>query len=283
MHLKSFRNLTLVVATGTLLLAGCTTGPAPAASEELRRADYYAQLGRSAMERGRDGRAQLELTEALKRYQACEYIPGLVPTLVNLASVAYRQGRYDDATAHVEAALRLAEVAPGAFERGPESVKLRQALAEGCWVAALTALQGGKEALVKTWLERSREWASDAKALEGRLVNMEACLAVQGNPPNPALGLELGQKALALNKALGDRPEIARSLYWVGVAQREQGDFALARKNLEDALALNKSLGNSEGVLWCLRALEQVARQERRPEDAERLKVRAEAVVKAQQ
>ena len=65
---------------------------------------------------------------------------------------------------------------------------------------------------------------------------------------NYAAARSLHHEALALRRALDDKPGIAGSLGNLGNIARQQGDYATARLLLEECLARFKALGNLRGV-----------------------------------
>ena len=67
------------------------------------------------------------------------------------------------------------------------------------------------------------------------------------------------EQALAVGKALGDRPSMALSLHHLGNAAFGQGDYAAARALYQESLALRKELGDRWGIAICLNNLGSVA------------------------
>ena len=63
------------------------------------------------------------------------------------------------------------------------------------------------------------------------------------------------EEALAIYRRLGDRRGIAGSLFSLGVAVGEGGDWAHARPLLDESLRLFRDLGDEARVLWGTRAL----------------------------
>lgn len=63
------------------------------------------------------------------------------------------------------------------------------------------------------------------------------------------------EEALAIYRRLGDRRGIAGSLFSLGVAVGEGGDWAQARPLLDESLGLFRDLGDEARVLWGTRAL----------------------------
>jgi len=65
----------------------------------------------------------------------------------------------------------------------------------------------------------------------------------------------LAAEALEISQRLGDRRGIAESLFALGVAVGEGGDWAGARPLFDDSLRLYRDLGDEARVLWGTRAL----------------------------
>lgn len=81
------------------------------------------------------------------------------------------------------------------------------------------------------------------------------------------------EEALAIGTALGDKQSIAESLTFLGMVNNLQGDYVAARASLERSLAIGRELGveGKLGVSWSLIFLGEVALNQRRFEEAQRL------------
>jgi non-specific serine/threonine protein kinase len=161
----------------------------------------------------------------------------------------------------------------------PEHENIRQALR---WFVASGAVEQGLRlggALRHFWLARGL-------VTEGR-AHLRALLALPGAPPEPGEGGgapaaarakalsaaamltyrqgdsaaagALGEAALALRRALGDRPGTAVALHYLGIYTREQGAPAAAAERLEEALALYRELGDQRSAASALDCLGTVA------------------------
>ena len=115
-------------------------------------------------------------------------------------------------------------------------------------------------------------WANNGHVAEGRR-RLEQALRVDASPTlarakalNGAAEMASfgddtsamrawAEEALAICRRLGDRRGIAESLFTLGVAVGEGGDWANARPLLDESLQLFRDLGDEARVLWGTRAL----------------------------
>ena len=95
--------------------------------------------------------------------------------------------------------------------------------------------------------------SSDYRGWHAKALQAEAKLAeAQGDY---ATTQALNEESLALFRSLGDKPGIALSLHWLGIAAFGQGDYATARVLHEECLALYRELGDKEGIGFSLNCL----------------------------
>jgi len=115
-------------------------------------------------------------------------------------------------------------------------------------------------------------WANNGHVAEGQR-RLEQALAVDPAPTLPRVKALNGaaemasfgddttamrtwaEEALAICRQLGDQRGIAESLFSLGVAVGEGGDWAHARPLLDESLRLYRDLGDQARVLWGTRAL----------------------------
>jgi len=157
------------------------------------------------------------------------------PLRDGLGTLAYREGRLDEARVHHERALAIAEAA-----RGPDHPAL-----------ALTLTNLGIVALAEGRLDRSRAHHERALAIaEAALGPDHPDLAT----PLTALGIVAQtegrpdqarahhERALAISeRALGpDHPDLATTLTALGALAQDEGRLDLARAHLERALAIGE-------------------------------------------
>src|SRR5689334_18459346 len=88
----------------------------------------------------------------------------------------------------------------------------------------------------------------------------------------------LCQEALALRRALGDRPNTAIALGQLGRVALDLGDLAEARARFTESLVLSRDVGRQRSIALALEGLAAVAAGERRAERAVVLAGAADAV-----
>ncbi len=77
------------------------------------------------------------------------------------------------------------------------------------------------------------------------------------------------EEALALGMRLEDRPNIAAALRWLGVSNTARGEYALARRQLEQSLEIYRELGDWNYSAWGLVYLGEVELLQGEPERAQ--------------
>jgi tetratricopeptide (TPR) repeat protein len=63
------------------------------------------------------------------------------------------------------------------------------------------------------------------------------------------------EEALALNRALGDRRGVAESLFGLGYSAGEEGDWGRAQQLIRESLELFRDVGDEHQAVWLVRAL----------------------------
>jgi predicted ATPase/DNA-binding CsgD family transcriptional regulator len=129
-------------------------------------------------------------------------------------------------------------------------------------------------ALERFWVIRGhfsegREWLRDAldrgvaaaAGLRARVLDAAGHLAFRQG--DYAHARALYDASLALRRSLGDRADVARSLYGLARAAGYQGDTRAARAWAEESLTIQRDLGNTYEVALTLNALGEIARTER--------------------
>lgn len=81
-------------------------------------------------------------------------------------------------------------------------------------------------------------------------------------------GLGQNKESIVLFRGIGDPVGLAFALANFGSGQLEKGDFAQARRSLEEYLAISRDLGNRIGTATALRELGRLAWFERKPQEA---------------
>lgn len=123
---------------------------------------------------------------------------------------------------------------------------------------------------VRGYVSEGREWLESILAVSSDASDQERAEALgragflawlQGDF---AAAAELGEKSLALFRALGDKRGIAGSLWVTGIAVRDQqNENARAIALLEECLALHRELGDERGIGWAIFNLGVVAVSQR--------------------
>jgi predicted ATPase len=91
----------------------------------------------------------------------------------------------------------------------------------------------------------------------------------------------LHEEALAIQRELGNRRGIANSLSGLGSVAKDQGDFALARTMYEEALALRRELGDRWGIAYSLESFAALTSVQEQAQRAARLWGAAQALREA--
>lgn len=215
----------------SLLLAACAM-PAPLPPPRLMAAVEANNQAAAALARAELAQAERLYLKALAHDRAIENVEGIALDLLGLAQTYQRAGRADEARR--AAALVNDNALPGVSA---------QRLAEA-------ALQGATLAMSRAdWQEAARQ-VQEAEthclpkpcALEGRLANLKAQLAIIGNRLDEAWAH--ARRAIALAEAANDRAELANALRSAGNAGLFT-DPAQGLRQVERALVIDKQLALS--------------------------------------
>jgi tetratricopeptide (TPR) repeat protein len=213
-----------------LLLAGCAT-PAPPPPARLMAAIEANNQAAVALARADLAQAERLYLKALAHDRAIENADGIALDLLGLAQTYQRAGRPDEALRAV--ALVSAADLPGMSA---------QRLAEAALLGATLAMARVDGTVAAERLREAEAHCTKPCALEGRIANLKAQLAIVGNRLDEAL-LQ-ARRAIALAETAGDRIELANALRSAGNA----GLFADPAQGLRDAeraLEIDKQLALS--------------------------------------
>lgn len=213
-----------------LLLAGCAT-PAPPPPARLMAAIEANNQAAAALMRGEMVQAERLYLKALAHDRAIENADGIALDLLGLAQTYQRAGRPDEA-------LRAAALVSAADLPGMSA----QRLAEAALLGATLAMARVDWTVAAERLREAESHCAKPCALEGRIANLKAQLAIVGNRLDEAL-LQ-ARRAIALAEATNDRAELANALRSAGNA----GLFADPAQGLRDAeraLEIDKQLALS--------------------------------------
>ena len=83
---------------------------------------------------------------------------------------------------------------------------------------------------------------------------LEYCVGLRGGDGQPLL-----QEALTISKGIGDQRGVALSLWGLGWAATDQGEYGAAKHLFQESLALFRQFGNQEGIVQSLNGLGYIA------------------------
>lgn len=257
-----------VYRTGVLLLAlltvGCGGAAPPRPSETQEAALAWNERGQAAFARGDYAGALSNYREALALNRAVEDVEGIARELVNLATVYRRLGERDKANTALDEIL-----VPGGI---PFTAAQR---AEATYQLALYAAEDGDIAR--------------ARVLGGQAVTLCTGCAAEGAIGNFLAGLKLAagdiagareqtRRALEHNRRQGDKTEEANSQRLLADVALHLKDFVAAAVGYQEALALDKALGQPHKIAADLLGLGEVALAQSKNREAADYFQRARAV-----
>jgi Tfp pilus assembly protein PilF len=246
-------------------LAACSSAPPPApppapqAQAQSRLAESEARA--AALVRAGDfAGAAREYGEAIRLAATVENADALAANAINLSIVEQWLGR--DAEAR-DAIARVTDDRQRAFpERRRTQAELRRAILE---------LAGSHTDAAAAWAGRAETRCAGACEFAATILNVQAQIALATARPADAARL-----ATSAGKA-----EQANSLRIIGRAQRLQQDAAAALPNLEQALAIDRELGDPRKILADLTELAMATDAAGNRDAARNYYARAVAVSKA--
>ena len=182
-------------------------------------------------------------------------------TLHSLGGLYYRLGQLDAALEHAEQALVIRRELG---DRGAEGQTLQSiglvhaargdhARARGFYLQALPLVRETGDRL------------AESTVLQG--------LAETYRDEDPARALAEHERALAIHRALKNRPFESLSMHLIGTLLAARGEVAAARQHLEEALAIRRDIGDRSGEAQTLHAL---ARLDRDQGELDRARARME-------
>ncbi len=246
------------------LAAGCGGAAPPRPSETQEAALAWNERGRAAYARGDYTQALANYKEALAINRSVEDVEGIARELVNLATVHRRLGERDKANAALDEIL-----APGGI---PFTGAQR---AESTYQLALYAAEDGDGARARTLGEQAAALCAGCAA-EGAIRNFLAGLRLDAGDASGAR--EHARRALDLNRRLSDKTEEANSQRLLADTALRLKDFAAAATGYQEALALDKVLGQPHKIAADLLGLGEAALAQGRQREAADYFQRARAV-----
>jgi len=234
-----------------LLLAGCSSNP-PALSPQQEAAVQYNQRGGAAFRRGDYQEALAAYQQALAIHQSVENVEGIAAEQMNLAVVHRRLGNPTAAQSALDQILTSSGLNFTSAQK-----------AEAAYRKASFYLEDGNQKDAKSWADKALGYCQGCST-EGRVYNLLARMSASTNPQNT---LSLAQRALALNRNVGDKIEEANSLRLIADAVFATGDLKTAQQFYGDALVLDKDAGAAAKIALDLMGLgRSLARQGKRVE-----------------
>ncbi|MDO8684772.1 MAG: tetratricopeptide repeat protein [Armatimonadota bacterium] len=220
--------LLMFVVLMALTVTGCGSNP-PAPSPQQEAAIQFNQRGATAFRQGDYRAALAAYQQSLAIHQSVENVEGIATELMNLAVVHRRLG---DATAAHTALDQIINPSGLSFTS--------ERRAEAAYRKASFYLEDGNPNEARSWADKALGFCQACRT-EGSLVNLLARMSAPANPENT---LRLAQRALALNRKVGDKIEEANSLRLMADASFARDDFNSTQQFYADALSLDKEAGS---------------------------------------
>jgi len=232
------RRATLLIAA---LCAACSSAPPPApppapqAQAQTRLNESEARA--AALVRAGDfAGAAREYGEAIRLAASVENADALAANAINQSIVDQWLGR------DAEAREAIARVTDDKQRNFPEKRRLQAEVRR-----AILELAGSHNDAAATWAGRAETRCAGACEHAATILNVQAQIALATSHPADAerLAAAAGERA----SARGDKAEQANALRTLGRAQRLQGNAAAALPNLEQALLIDRELGDPRKIL----------------------------------
>jgi len=230
-----------------LVLAGCGGTPKQESVAARQTAALEAnRKGEAYVRHGELENAARAYREALRLSQSLEDAPGIAANAINLSIVRQRQGRFADARASLGAVLEQPNL------RFPA-----ERLAEVALRHALIDLDERRFVPAGDWVAKAAGHCGARCPASGAIHNVRAQLALQAGRLDAAAAS--ARAAHDASRGTEDRTELANALRLLGIVALRSGDAAAARRQLEQALAIDRELGAPRKMALDLLALGQAA------------------------
>jgi tetratricopeptide (TPR) repeat protein len=228
------RIITPIVAA--VLLAACSSAPAPPRPVVEESAMRSNQRGQDAYRRGELHEALAAHEEALRLYVSIEQPEGIAVEALNVATVQQRLGDNAATAQTLERLLGMGGIAIASHHR-----------AEAAYRRAYLEFESSNAAGAAAWVERAQASCGQAKCdATGRLHNLSARLALAR--AELAAAETEARRGLEFNRARDDRIEQANSLRLLADVAMARQAFAQALAYYEQALALDKAVAESRKI-----------------------------------
>lgn len=234
------RRLWIPYCLFTALLCGCAGagGSALIRSEAQAKAAAQLERGIRAQNKGETGQAEKYLTDSLRISSSIEDNPARITVLVNLARLGRLNHKLEAATIFIDQALKLANGIPGL-------------LAEAAYEKALIELAQSRLENALTWATASLE--AENGEPKGKRLNLMARIHRAAGNRNEATSY--ATKAREENRRNGHAVEESNSLRLLGSMERENRRFDEAARFLQESLAIDKLIGESNKIALDLEEL----------------------------
>jgi len=227
-----------------LLLAGCFGGKAQTARPEAQlRAETALQRGIRAEQKGDILEAEKQLSQSLTLSMSVEDNPARATALINLARL--HRLRHDLPKAETSIDLALAITGTDA-----------RLSAEAAYEKALVELAGDRLETALEWAQKAID-AAHGDALGSRL-NLAARIQLARRRWSDADAL--ARKALSESRSKGQAEEEANSLRVLGIVARNENNHALGAQLMQEALLIDKRIGKSGKIAADLEELAETSR-----------------------
>ena len=212
----------LAMITLTLLLAGCFGGSVPALSPTVRRIQDMNERALHSVERQQFDDARSMLDKALSLATSLDDAQQQTLTLLNLARLERRLGRFAQAELLLDRARRTAAATGYEADLAQETALLK---------------------IAQNNLPEAERWArialkEEQGSMSGRRLNLLARIALLKNSYQEAL--RLAEQALENTSSSGMAEERANSLRIIGQIRGREKRFDEAERLLKEALTIDR-------------------------------------------
>jgi tetratricopeptide (TPR) repeat protein len=227
-----------------LLPAGCFGGKAQPARPETRlQAETALTRGIRSEQKGDHSEAEKQLAQSLALSTSVEDNPARATALINLARLHRLQHELPKAEASIDQALAIT---------GIDS----RLSSEAVYEKALIELANNSPAAALEWAQKAVA-AERGEQLGSRLNLAGRIQLVRGRSSDAKT---LAEKALIENRSSGQSEEAANSLRILGVVARNEKRYDLGAQYLQEALQIDKRIGNSGKIAADLEELAETSR-----------------------
>ena len=233
----------VAAAAMSLILSGCFGGAVPVRSEARTQAERTLNRGIRAEQKGDIPGSEAFLLQSLATGSSIEDYPAQTAALINLARLYRLQHDLPAAGVYADRALTSATHAPVFY-------------AEAAYEKALVELSAGRLDTALLWAQKSTVASQGSEQLGSRL-NLAARIQIVRGVWGEAA--TLADAALEANRSAGQLEEEANSLRILGVVARHDKRYEAGLQRLEEALQIDKRIGQSGKIAADLEELSATA------------------------